>query len=407
MRHPALLLVPFLFACQKDEDSGDIPLIVDLSGTLVDGDEAPVADGWILVDDGETLATARSGADGTWVVPGLDGSRTMTMTVAASGYLAFTFTGIVIGEATPDATLHMYGVEGGDSGDEVTVEGTVSNLGEATWGLFYGESAYLGSLAAASDPLPFSFTAPAIPGQDTYGYSVLAIDDSYTLHGAGFQTLQAGEAADLVLSTDLVDVTLTANRPLLDGEPAQEPYDCMGYGAVAADPRFALMTGFNATCETTETTTTYPVRGLVPESGAWALAQVVGGSQDEHYSYTLQPLLDPAVPLELSLLDSPVVGSHGDLAPGESLSFNAAPEGARHTFYVFDRRGLCWMLIPYGDPEVTFPRLPEGFDTNLLFETSGTWYAWAESYEVTEEGEVDEMAPYRAAATYGGDVRGE
>jgi hypothetical protein len=104
---------------------------------------------------------------------------------------------------------------------------------------------------------------------------------------------------------------------------------------------------------------------------------------------------------EVLALDSPHLDTHDRFEPGVTVSWDPI-EGADEIYMVLrDGDQIAWSILADGS-SVSFPRLPDDLDPEILLDGDVQWVVRAESYDVDEDGAFDPLSSYFVAETRGG-----
>jgi len=401
-RPPILLLAVLVFGCKSEP-----AVLATLDGTLFDplDDDAPLDDAWVLVDSGEELIAARTGADGAFAVPDLPAEEPITVTFAAEGRRALTYQDLVLADA--DLPLEIGSLVRLDdrayAHDTWSVSGTISGAPRGAYLLLYGENEYFGYLSVDSgDPMPYAFDL-AVYG-DRYTYTVMAVAaDGVTALGAAVATVEGPDTVDLVLSDALASLEVTTNRPTLDGEPldALDMGYCASLGMTHPTEAWGSVTGWTDACSTTTDgfaldLTWFPTD--LEDRVDLYLAEDLEQSHAAAWASVVVP--DDEEALHVDLLDAPHLGFTGDFSPGTTVTWDPVAGVTDYLFSVDDGTTITWYLLPIdGRTEARFPRFPDDFDTSLI--TGDAWTVRAR-YLVADEDGMDPTEPYLLSLTDGG-----
>ncbi|MFH1462762.1 MAG: carboxypeptidase-like regulatory domain-containing protein [Pseudomonadota bacterium] len=407
----ALLLLPLLTACDTDGiDSAAPPALADLSGTLLDyyeGD-APVEGAWVVVDDGEAVISTRTGADGSFSLPGLPAEAPVTLTFLAEDREAMTFLGFVVGDHEMPIALHGCSLRDLAAYERPTleVEGTLSGAPQGSYVLLYGEDDYHDYVSGAGDaPVPFGFTAHLSEGAERFRFSAFAIDAGYATLGVAYEEVDAtgGDVTGLDLTLTpaeaLSPLTIAFDAPTLDGVLLAEipEENCIYAGSAFPGVDSGVVTGWAETCSDT--------------ASGFEVSMSYLPTADDHVSVYAAPDLDGAtyawaiVPItgasmQVPLLDSPVLDSPDTFGPGTALSWAPVAGAREHTLAIYDDEGVAWRFYG-GEGEAAFPDLPEGAPLPAL-RGAAAWMVYARDYTVADDGTLDTTAPYLLSAATGG-----
>lgn len=403
-------LLAFLAACGTEPGDSALPL-VPLEGSVVDPFTAEAVDGaWVIVDDGVDLISARTGGDGTFSIPDVPAGVPLSLTFAAEGRTALTAQQVVLAEGDEPMVIDsLVSRDPADfAGDPLDIDGTLTGAPVGSYVMLYGENAYLGYVQVPDDaPVPFSVEATRERDMDTYTLSAVAVTvvgQDYTVEAVGVATVADGESPEIPLSTDLVDLEILTNRPTLDGDPVEdlEPAYCINLASTTPAATSQAVLGWNQRCESTDSGFSLLVRGLLPDP-SWVGVYLGEDIEAGDLAYGVLPVSPGTTSLSVDLLDSPALSTRGEFAPGTPVSWTP-PEGDLDVHMtVTDADGYAWFLFSYGDPTLTFPRLPDEFDPSLLTGAEATWYVGAYDYATVDD-TYDWSQPYLASISRGGAV---
>lgn len=420
MTRTTLLLPLLLLAAACAPNSGTLvedDVRMDLTGRVIDrmaGDE-PVSDAWIVVDTGDELITARSGADGGFSIPDLPGNAPIVATIAAEGRQAVTNATLVLSEAELPMEVGLPYVDADRYEMRThTVSGRMMGAPAGAWVLISGagmpEYAYV---QAEQGPTPFEFAVERLVDaelDEPFLFSGLAfVNETGQMLGVG-----VGEAewdddmeADLAFAGgDVVELEVHSPAPLLDGDLLEELDSeymtslCLSY----LNDSWGAFVGWNEDWATDSDGFVYeasyvPVDGYPVRTAVYLTDDL---EQPEAMSYASVLLPDGAEEVTVAPLDSPHLDTHADFGPGASIAWDPVAGADRTVFYVRQEEATAW-VITTDDDQVSFPTLPDDFDLSLLVDGEGTWHVRASRSDEVD-GEFDRDGPYLVAETWGGDV---
>ncbi len=410
-----LALILGITGCPTTGDDDDDEGRIDLEGTVIDRnlDDAPVADAWILLDTGDELITARSGADGSFLIPEVPGSAPVTLTVAGEERRATTYLDrILVDEDLPlelgceyrDMTYYDLPI--------IVVSGTFTGAPVGSYVMFSGEGVlsydYFYVETAATE---FQFEAQVAPDAEEYFFTGLAFDGNSGEALAAAAVTVAVEAnvdVDVELThDDPTSLAVTTTQPLLDGEPltALDPTYTSSLGMVYAGEGVGGFVGWtrswSATDDGFDLDLTYvPIDDQPARLNLYLAEDLTTAGA---FSYASIPFEPGATELDVEVLDSPVLDGGGDFGPGTTVSWEAVEGATDYLLYALDGDALAWWFLA-DTPAFTFPRMPDGFDTSIILDDTAEWTARA--YQRTEdaEGNTDVDQPYFVSETLGGDI---
>lgn len=406
----------WLTACEDNSTLPEDPDLVSFEGIVVDPvmDDAGVADAWIIVDTGDELISVRSGADGGFSIPDLPGDTAITLTVAAEDRRAVTDGGLVL--ADEDLPLEIScAYRDIDFYDfpTMTISGTVSGAPVGSY-LFFNGPDYWGQdylEVESTTPVPFQFVVDVLGvDAETYTFAAMALDGTTgDILGAAAATVDVADSAEAHLEwgkAGLADLLITTNQPSLDGVLLEE-LDSSEYIAnlslvFAGEDRGAILgwaEGWEAIESGFEISAWYtPVAGFTHSVSAYLTDDIM---DDGPFAYGRVPLDAGDTAVHVNVLDSPALDDAGDFGPGGTISWAQVPGAEHYSVYILDDDMASWWLHTEST-EVSFPRLPEGFDTSLLA-GGGQWYVRASKNAVVD-GEFDLTQPYLVSVTPGGQL---
>jgi hypothetical protein len=426
MRTPLLALAPVLLvACPADPvESGDTgeATAVDLWGTVTDPylHGAPVDGAWVLLDLGDEQVALRTGADGSFALPGLPGERPVTITVAGEGAMAVSYAGVRLAEATMPLELSTHQRDIGSYATErMTISGTVSGAPVGSYVFFFGatdaatDTSYLDYVQVSSeDPVPFEVAPELIlPGAD-YTLGALAFDGSDWIvqaSSAGTVTWGGSEALDLVLDPEaLQDLAVSAAAPSLDGEPVSILPDdlCHSLAVTHLGESMSATTGYNRACEAQGDGFALdvgwaPVEGFTDRLQLYLLEDLGTGS----YAFGSLRIPEGATTMDVTLLDSPILEHHDELMQGDGVGWQGVEGASSYMLYGYDEQGsLAWYLYPAaGALSFTVPSFPEDFDPAVILE-QGSWAVVGRHLVYGDDGLLDQSEDYTGSITHGGQL---
>lgn len=391
---------------------------MDLVGTVLDrlADDAPVAEAWIVMDTGDELITIRSGADGSFAIPDLPANSPVVATVAAADRQAITNTTLVLADAELPMEVSLSYIDTDRyEVDTYTVSGRAIDAPPGDWLLISGagmsEYAYV---EVQQGPTPFEFVVERAAAADTdepFLFSAIAFDGATgELLGAAVGEVEWGMdmEADLVFGDEeVIDLEVHSPAPLLDGDELEELDSdymtslCLTY----LDESWGAFLGWNEGWDHEGDGFVFHAR-YVPVDGypARVAAYLVDDLEEaEAMSYAAMPLPDGADEITLDPLDAPHLDTHVDFAPGVTVSWDPVGEVQRRHLQVRNDEGQTAWWLTTDEDTVSFPRLPEGFDTSLLLDGEGTWHVRVSRFEEIDD-EFDPEGPYLVGETWGGDI---
>jgi len=415
-----LAILAALLCLAGCEESGELPQdveLVTLEGAVLDPvvDDAGVPDAWIIVDTGDELISVRSGADGTFSIPDVPEDRAIALTVAAEDRRAIHDGAIVLAdEELPLEISCAYRDLDYYDFPTMKISGTVSGAPVGSY-LFFNGPDYWGEeyiQVESGAPVPYQFTVEVIGDRETYTFAAMAFDgNSGEILGATAATVDVAGTAEADLewgSGGNQDLLITTNQPVLDGAPLEELDDSEALanlslimGGETADAILGWAEGWEAVADGFEIDAWYtPVVGYDHAVTAFLTDDIMG---DGPFAYGRVPLEAGAATVHVDVLDAPALDDHGDFGPDTTLSWGEVDGADRYTVYVLEDDMLAmWLLTD--TPEVTFPRLPEDFDTSLIAGDDGQWHVRVSQYAEDEDDEIDYSHPYLVSETPGGDL---
>jgi hypothetical protein len=424
MRLEALTLLT-LCACPGPTDTADSegpPALVDLWGTVSDPYLAltPVDGAWVLLDLGDEQLGVRSGADGSFSIPGLPADQPVALTVALEDHMAVSYTGLLLGELEMPLDLRTHARDPDSYATEtMTISGTVSGAPAGSYVMFFGptdadlDTSYLDYVQVSPDQSVAYELRPelVLPGDD-YVLSALAYDASsweVVASSAGTVSWGGSESLDFVLDPDaLQSLGVVAVPPYLDGQQVAaipEEY-CSSIAITHLGESMSTTTGYNLNCEAGAanfdlTIGWVPVDGYTDRLQLYLFDDISTGT----YAYGSLPIPDGATSMDAILLDSPILSTHDEMSQGSTLSWEPIDDVTGYMLYGYDGDGsLAWYLYP-GDDSTSFefPRFPADFDTSIILE-DGDWAVISRHLVYDDDGLLDQSEPYTGSITHGGQL---
>ena len=384
VRFNGLWLAPtLLLACQGDlgVDDDDDTGLLDLEGTVMDSVvDLPVSDAWIIVDTGDELISARSGGDGTFSIPALPADEPIILTLAGDDRTARTNLDFVVSELELpfEPTLNYRSSDYYDL-NRVTVTGNAVGVPNGHGVLISGDGMleYEYLYQEGEGPIFFEFDVERLDLDEPFVFTGLVYNQQAEIVTAGAAEVDLNDPSVEIEFGDTAPLELTVNAPsvLLDGEPLTELDDeyATSLCTVFLGESWGAYTGWNASWEGDENGFTYhasyvPLEGYQTRAAIYLSDDLMDGP---NLSYANEPLEEGATELTAAPLDSPLLSTHEDFAPGVSVSWDPIEGANGQTLYVIDDDEVSWWIFTEGN-EVAFPQLPDGFDTTLLLE-DGEW----------------------------------
>jgi hypothetical protein len=424
---PLLFALPALLcACPgpgvtDSHDSGEGEL-VDLWGTVTDPylHDAPVDGAWVLLDLGDEQLALRTGADGSFSMPGLPAQRPMSVTVAMEGHMAVSYAGLRPGDVTMPLELATHARDLGSYPTEtMRISGTISGAPVGSYVMFFGATdaelgtSYLDYVQVGSEePVDFAVeTELILPGED-YALSALAFDGAdWIVQAAGAGTVAWGgeESLDLVLDPGALQaLAVDVAAPSLDGVAVTGFADeyCSSVAVTHLGESMSTTTGYNRACDQGSGSFGFdlgwaPTEGYTDRLQLYLFDDISTGS----YAFGSLPIPDGATSMEVALLDSPVLSHHDELAPGGAVSWEPLEGATGYLLYGYDEAGrLAWYLYPEADAtSFTIPRFAADFDTATILDR-GEWAVIGRHLVYTDEGLLDQAEAYTGSITHGGQL---
>ncbi len=424
MRH-ALLACFVLAGCPSPAvDSGDtdsLPETVDLEGVVTDPYQydAAVDGAWVLLDLGDEQLALRTGSDGSFSMPGLPADQPVTITVAAEDHLAVTYDGVMLGEAEMPLELatHLRDLDSYAT-ETTTITGVVSGAPVGSYVFLFGPTdeaitdSYLGyGLATVEDePVTVEIEPQLVLPDDDYVVGVLAFDsDSWDVVAAGSATVSWGGEASFELELEpeaMHDLTVTTNRPLLDGQAlgSVDPDLCHSLAIAHLGESMSTTTGYNRSCDEDDAGWILDV-GWMPSDGYTDRLQLylLTGDDFDAYAYGSVPIPEGAAELEVTLLDSPVPDHRDTVGQGDVISWQPVDGAGGTMLYGYDGDGsLAWYLYADEDASsITVPRFPVDFDPTIIVD-GGSWAVISRTIVYAEDGSLEQSEDYLGSIAQGG-----
>jgi hypothetical protein len=397
-------------------DDDDAGARIDLEGVVIDRnlDDAPVADAWIVLDTGDELITARSGGDGSFLIPEVPSSAPVTLTVAGEERRATTYLGRIL--ADEELPLEL-GCEYRETSyydlPMILISGTFTGAPQGSYVIFSGEGvlSYDYIPVESTAPTAFQFEAEIGAGDAEYFFVGLAFDGTTgEALAAAAVTVDVADEVDVdveLTHDDPTAMTVSASQPLLDGEPltALDETYTSSLGMVYAGEGFGGFVGWTrgwtATDDGFDLDVSYVPIDDHPARINVYLAEDL--STAGAFAYGSIPFEPGATELDLELMDSPVLDGGGDFGPGGTVAWEPIEGATDYLLYALDGDVLAWWFLA-DSPTFTFPRMPDDFDTSIILDDSADWTARA--YQRTEdaEGGTDTTQPYLVSETPGGEI---
>ncbi len=396
-------------AGDDDDDTSGSSDTLDLEGTVVDDylSGAPVSDAWIVVDTGEELISTRSSGDGTFVIPDLPGQIPIALTVAGENRRATTYADMVLADVEMPLELNCpYRDSTYYDLATMRITGDVIGAPEGSWVVLSGPGLadYPYYEAEADGSTAFELEAQLTGDPETYVFSALVQDGTTgALLGAGAAEVQVAsdvEANVELTSADPIQLDVSVNQPLLDGEPLEQLDDYYvtsvglvnvgDYGALAGWTNHWDFTGdgFDVVVDYV------PIDGFQHQINLYLSEDL---TVQGNFSYAAVPFDGGAEELDVVAMDSPVLSTHDTFEPGVTVSWEPVEMAEGYSLYIMDGDEPAWW-ISTDETEVTFPSFPDGFDASIILDDGGDWYVRATYYEELEDDVID----YRVSETVGG-----
>ena len=419
----ALLASLFLVACpgpSDTADSGGPAELVDVWGVVSDPylALAPVDGAWVLLDTGAEQIGVRTGADGSFSVPGVPGDRPVSVTVALDGHMAVTYTDLLLTETTMPLDLRTYARDLGSYATETMgISGTVSGAPVGSYVMFFGpndgpqDGTYIDYVQVSSaDPVEYELEVELVAPDVDYALSALAFDgDSWVVLGAAAGTVTWGGSEGLDLAMDpeaLQDLAVSVASPSLDGVPISAiPEDyCSSMAITQLGESMATTTGYNRGCDGSGASFALdlgwvPVDGFTDRLQLYLFDDLATGT----YAFGSLPIPAGAASMDVVLLDSPILEHHEELGQGGSVGWEPVEGATSYMLYGYDSDGLlAWNLYTGNDePSFTFPTFPADFDSSAILE-DGDWAVISRQVVYTDEGALEQSEAYTGSITHGG-----
>ncbi len=422
----AVLAALALTACPGPADTAETGLpaveLVDVWGTVSDPYLAlgPVDGAWVLLDTGDEQIGVRTGADGSFSIPGIPGNRAVTLTVAHEDHMAVSYSGLLLGEASMPLDLRTHARDLGSYATEsMTISGTISGAPVGSYVMFFGpndgpqDGSYIDYVQVSSeDPVDYAIDVELVyPGTD-YALSAMAFDGtSWEVQAAQAGTVSWGgsETLDLELDPDaLQDLAVTADAPALDGVAITGFDDsyCSSVATVLLGESMSTTTGYNRGCEDLEGGFGFDV-GFSPTDGYTDRLQLYlfDDYTTGSYAFGSVAIDEGASALDIALLDSPLLAHHEELGQGGEISWEPVEGVTGYMLYGYDSDGsLAWYLYPSGlETSFTFPSFPADFDASIILE-DGNWAVISRHILYDDAGSLDQSEPYLGSITHGGQL---
>ncbi|MDF1561477.1 MAG: hypothetical protein P1V51_00455 [Deltaproteobacteria bacterium] len=426
LRSLALTSLAFLLllvtACGEPEPDG--PNTVTFRGSVA-SQFAPTlfhADAWVVVDvHGGDLLETTTDANGEFSVEVPEGS-TLTVTAGAEGSAPVTLVGI---DSARPGSLDLYLMPFDQTqlpGETWSVSVTVDNLpAGATHVFVYGGDQGGSAFAPISDPTQpatVNFDTFVLDGLDEVGFTLGALNGTTAEFFDAVALVVRRADADKTYSLSMPGVAptvlqITTNRPVIDGSPfdtfnSRFTY-VMGQVRVNDPPAFntGAVLGFTTTATDTGTGYALDVPYVVTADHP-AFAQVYlsrDPSVPANGISLVQQAIEPgATSLTLEALDTPTVDTTVTWEPGASLSWPAVAGASSYLFAAISDGTLRWQISTL-EPELAFPRFPEGFDLQRL-NPGGGWRLQARQQDISYFDHPVEFDPtidtFKVSVTAGG-----
>jgi hypothetical protein len=403
-------------------DSGGPGVPVDLWGTVRDPylADAPVDGAWVLLDLGDEQIGVRTGADGSFSMPGLPGSRPVSITVALEDHMAVTYSEVLLGEVTMPLELRTHARDISSYATErMTIAGTVSGAPVGSYVMFFGPTdqdlgtSYLDYVQVGSEePVAYEIEVELVmPGSD-YALSALAFDgSSWLVQAAAAGTVPWGGSETLDFTLDpgaLQDLAVSAAAPSLDGVPVAgiEPDYCSSMAVTHLGESMSTTTGYNRGCDDSVDPFVFdlgwvPVEGFTDRLQLYLFDDLASGS----YAFGSLPIPEGASSLDVTLLDSPILAHHDELSQGGSIGWEPVEGVTGYMLYGYDGDGsLAWYLYPgTSEPGFTFPRFPADFDASQVL-VDGSWAVISRYVVYDDAGALEQSEAYTGSITHGGQL---
>ncbi len=381
----------------------------------------------VFVDTGCEVLTTQTGEDGAFTVSDVPAEAPVTITVFAENRMAWSFANIMVDQE--EQPLYFYNPL--NLRDDyfstvplrtIKVSGTISNFPAEADGLgFYGPGHGQGSLVTPGEDQDFEIEVPVAGDVETLTYS-LAAWSSQTAEVFAVKMITVDTDEDQHVEITMPDkderihLTVSANRPILDGElfetmdPAWRHIASIAYTPVSC-PFFggSQLTGFS-------TEITYSDLGVevtVPYFSQTGLQNMVRVVLTENFnfagsSYAYMPIEEGGLSLDVEMLDAPTLHDPDMVfKPGATVSWDPVENIVDYFLVVTVQDTMVWGLFTR-ETEITFPAFPEDFDQSSLF-TSGKWQIRTRWMEMDwhDKGPRGDDEPVKISYSVGGSVEWE
>jgi hypothetical protein len=421
----AALAALLLTACPgpvDTADSGGPGEPVELWGTVTDPylALAPVDGAWVLLDLGDEQIGVRTGSDGSFSMPGLPGSRPISITVALEGHMAVTYSDVVLAEVTMPLDLRTHARDLASYATEtMTISGSVSGAPVGSYVMFFGPTdadlgtSYLDYVQVSSeDPVEYEIEVELVLPSTDYALSALAFDGtSWVVQAAAAGTVTWGgsETLDFALDPEaLQELAVSATPPILEGVPVagiDEDY-CSSMAVTQLGESMSTTTGYNRGCDDSASPFELDVgwastEGFTDRLQIYMFDDYTTGT----YAFGSLPIPDGASSLDVTLLDSPLLEHHDELSQGGSITWDPVEGVTGYMLYGYDGDGsLAWYLYPgTTDESFTFPRFPADFDASQIL-VDGNWAVIARHVIYADDGALDQSEAYTGSISHGGQL---
>ncbi len=421
---PLALLAPALLcACPGPTDSAvdtGEPSSVDLWGTVTDPylADAPMDGAWVLLDIGDEQIGLRTGADGSFSVPGVPARKSMSITIAAEDHMGVTYTGLVPGDLTMPLELRTHARDLDSYATEsMTISGTIIGAPQGSYVMFFGpndgpqDGIYIDYVEVSThDPISYEIEVELVSPETDYVLGALAFDGSsweVRASAAGAVAWGGSETLDLSMDPDaLQGLAVTATAPTLDGVTVTGFADeyCGSMANTHLGESMSTTTGYNRACDQDAGGFAFdvgwsPVEGYTDRLQLYLFDDYTTGS----YAFGSLPIPDGASSLDVTLLDSPRLEHHEDLTQGGEIAWEPVEGASGYMLYGYGGDdSLAWYLYPSGtEPSFVFPRFPTDFDGGMILE-DGNWAVISRHVIYEDDGSLQQSEPYLGSISHGG-----
>jgi len=396
-----------------DDVADDDVATLDLEGQVVDPylDGAGVSDAWIIVDTGDEVISTRSGADGTFAIPAVPSETPVSLTFAGEDRQALTYPDSILAEYELPLEISLpYRSSTYYDFDSMWIRGEISGAPTGSWVMISAPNLYDYPYYYVETDAPVAFEFEVtIYDEETLPFSVIAQDGTTgELLAAGAAEVPTSEDAEVdVELTDAAptDITVTVNQPVLNGETLTQldmTYQSSlglvylgAYGPLAGWTRH-----WSQSTDVFELVVDHvPVDGFTPHLGVYLVESFEVACD---FAYALVPFDPEEDELAVEVLDSPDLQGQDQFGPGATLSWEPIDGAEYYGMYIDDGGSVAW-YIGTEETEIAFPTLPDGFDSSILLDSTGSFTVRANAYEESE-GENGPEYDYRISGTIGGTV---